>query len=73
MTAYRELLAADVRQPKPLIAKELSISPSSTVGALLAEARQQGLLAAAVPGSSGISRAPARARLYSTCREWTAG
>jgi hypothetical protein len=52
VTAYRELLAADVRQPKPLIAKELSIS-TSTVGALLAEARQQGLLGAAVPGRAG--------------------
>jgi hypothetical protein len=54
VTAYRELLASGVRQPKPAIARELSISPSY-VGALLAEARQQGLLGAAIPGRAGES------------------
>jgi hypothetical protein len=50
--SYRDLLAAGVKQPKPTIAKELSISPSY-VGSLLAEARRKGLLGAAVPGCAG--------------------
>ena len=52
--AYRDLLASGVKQPKPVIAKELSIS-SSYVGTLLAEARRHGLLGAALPGRAGES------------------
>jgi hypothetical protein len=50
--SYRDLIAAGVRQPKPAIARELSIS-QSYVGSLLAEARRRGLLGAAVPGRAG--------------------
>ncbi len=50
--SYRDLLAAGVKQPKPAIARELSISPSY-VGSLLAEARRRGLLGAASPGRAG--------------------
>jgi len=59
VAAYRDLLASKVRQPKPVIAKELSIS-TSYVAALLAEARQQGLLGAAIPGRAGELPAAAR-------------
>jgi hypothetical protein len=54
VTAYRDLLASGIRQPKPAIARKLSISPSY-VGTLLAEARRQGLLGAAIPGRAGES------------------
>jgi hypothetical protein len=50
--SYRDLLAAGVKQPKPAIARELSISPSY-VGSLLAEARRRGLLGVAIPGRAG--------------------
>jgi hypothetical protein len=57
VAAYRDLLASGVKQPKPVIAKELSIS-SSYVGALLAEARRQGLLGTSIPGRAGESPMP---------------
>lgn len=50
--AYRDLLAAKVKQPKPAIAKSLGISVSY-VSALLADARRQGLLGPAIPGRAG--------------------
>jgi hypothetical protein len=53
--SYRDLLAAGVKQPKPAIARELSISPSY-VGSLLAEGRRRGLLGPATPGRAGEER-----------------
>jgi hypothetical protein len=52
VAAYRDLVANGVRQPKPAIARELSIS-ESYVAALLTAARRQGLLGPAVPGRAG--------------------
>jgi hypothetical protein len=51
-TMYRELTSSGVRHPKPVIALELSLSPSY-VGALLGRARKQGLLAPALKGRAG--------------------
>jgi hypothetical protein len=49
---YRDLTRAKVKKPKPDIAKNLTISPSY-VGALLAQARHEGLLGPAAPGKAG--------------------
>ena len=59
--AYRDLLKAGIRQPKPHIARELGIS-QAYVGALLTEARRRGLLGPAIPGRAGeADRGPAGA------------
>jgi hypothetical protein len=50
--AYRDLLAEEIRKPKPVIAKKFMIS-QSYVGALLREARQRGWLGPAIPGRAG--------------------
>jgi hypothetical protein len=52
VAAYRELVASGIGQPKPAIARELSIS-QSYVAALLTAARRQGLLGPAIPGRAG--------------------
>jgi hypothetical protein len=52
VAAYRELVDSGVRQPKPAIAREFSIS-QSYVAALLTAARRQGLLGPAIPGRAG--------------------
>lgn len=53
---YRDLIAAGIRQPKPPIAETLYLS-ASYVGALLAEARKQGLVPPA-PERGRASLAP---------------
>jgi hypothetical protein len=50
--AYRDLIRAGCRKPKPFIATELCIS-QSYVRRLLTEARQIGMLGPAIPGRAG--------------------
>jgi hypothetical protein len=50
--AYRDLLAEEIRKPKPVIAKELGIS-QTYVASLLREARKRGWLGPAIPGRAG--------------------
>jgi hypothetical protein len=54
---YRDLTRAQVKKPKPDIASNLAIS-QSYVGALLAQARREGLLGPAAPGRAGETEDP---------------
>ncbi len=54
---YRDLTRAQVKKPKPDIASNLKIS-QSYVGALLAQARREGVLGPAAPGKAGETADP---------------